>query len=268
MILFYAPGDGLGHLTRVRSVVHTLQLKDQLAVMTDAEGARRILPDADIIPLKTGVRAVLKALRPEAVYVDAFPAGIQGELSGLQFEQPAYYVARLLQWQFYCAVAGNAPPAYDCTYILESLSNDHYRALTAFSRELRPIILADPVSSCETPFHMVGQQAVWLIVHSGPVAECEELVGYARDMARMESANPAMMLIAQRNAAGLPAMDFYPAHVLFPSASRIITACGFNSMRQTEAYAARHRFLPFLRRYDDQFRRAATRRSSNALPAR
>jgi hypothetical protein len=45
-----------------------------------------------------------------------------------------------------------------------------------------------------------------------------------------------------------------------PRASRIVTACGFNVMRQTEPYRDRHTFLPFPRRYDDQFTRAARRR--------
>jgi hypothetical protein len=40
----------------------------------------------------------------------------------------------------------------------------------------------------------------------------------------------------------------------------IITGCGFNAMRQTLPYRERHRFIPFPRRYDDQFLRAARRR--------
>jgi hypothetical protein len=54
--------------------------------------------------------------------------------------------------------------------------------------------------------------------------------------------------------------NLYPATPLLPLADRILTACGFNVMRQTAAYRQQHRFLPFPRRFDDQFLRAARHR--------
>lgn len=51
--------------------------------------------------------------------------------------------------------------------------------------------------------------------------------------------------------------DIYPASMLFESAERIFTACGFNVMKQTEHFRERHFFISFERRYDDQFKRAA-----------
>src|SRR5262249_49323155 len=63
-------------------------------------------------------------------------------------------------------------------------------------------------------------------------------------------------------------LNFYPASLLFPLAERVITACGFNVMRQTESLASIHRFLPFERRFDDQFQRARRRRSLTASDSR
>ena len=54
--------------------------------------------------------------------------------------------------------------------------------------------------------------------------------------------------------------NLYPITPLLPFANRIITACGFNLMRQTAAYREQHRFLPFPRHLDDQFLRAARHR--------
>ena len=51
--------------------------------------------------------------------------------------------------------------------------------------------------------------------------------------------------------------NIYPASTLFESAERIFTACGFNAMKQTELFREKHFFIPFERRYDDQFKRAA-----------
>jgi len=49
-----------------------------------------------------------------------------------------------------------------------------------------------------------------------------------------------------------------------PIADRIITACGFNSMRQTAPYRHKHHFLPFLRRLDDQYLPAARHRAPHS----
>jgi hypothetical protein len=52
----------------------------------------------------------------------------------------------------------------------------------------------------------------------------------------------------------------YPARAYFPHADRIVTAAGFNAMRETEPMRERHRFVPYPRPLDDQFGRAAAAR--------
>jgi hypothetical protein len=104
----------------------------------------------------------------------------------------------------------------------------------------------------------------WLVVHSGPPAEILQLVAYAADLRRQAGSSAPLALIAPLGPPDLPAgtvhLDLYPAWPLFAAASRIVTACGWNSMRQTEAHRQRHHFLPFPRPLDDQFERAARRR--------
>jgi hypothetical protein len=45
----------------------------------------------------------------------------------------------------------------------------------------------------------------------------------------------------------------FPAAGYFQQATRVITACGFNVMRQSVGAIARHHFMPFERPLDDQF---------------
>jgi predicted glycosyltransferase len=62
------------------------------------------------------------------------------------------------------------------------------------------------------------------------------------------------------SAPNLTMIDVYPAWPLFERAERIVTAAGFNVMRQTEPFRAKHRFVPFPRALDDQYTRASRAR--------
>ncbi|HEX6098614.1 MAG TPA: hypothetical protein VF432_20020, partial [Thermoanaerobaculia bacterium] len=105
----------------------------------------------------------------------------------------------------------------------------------------------------------------WLIVHSGPEEEVRELVAYAEELLRV-TPNPEKILVATRCPLDLPrgfeAIDAYPVLHLFPAAQKIISAAGFNIMSETEPYRDKHHPVPFPRPFDDQFARAAARRSS------
>jgi hypothetical protein len=99
-----------------------------------------------------------------------------------------------------------------------------------------------------------------LIVHSGPEEEVRELVAYAREL------TTGRVLVATRCDLTLPngfeRIDAYPVTHLFSHATRIISAAGFNVMLETEPYRDKHHVVPFARRFDDQFARAAQRRSA------
>ena len=97
-----------------------------------------------------------------------------------------------------------------------------------------------------------------------------ELVAYARELRAAEATeggDPQLVVIAPHQPTELPGdilqLDVYPATHLFSLADRLITACGFNVMRETIPHRDRHRFLPFERRFDDQFLRAARRRGES-----
>ncbi|WP_149261152.1 hypothetical protein [Actinomadura sp. K4S16] len=255
MIVCYAAGDGLGHLTRLRAVLHTLRREGPVTVVTGSPfaadprvaGGWRVVETAD-----------LTALRPDEVIVDAFPAGLRGELARLPPGVPTTHLARLLLWDAYRPLLPADPVRFDRTYVLEELDPAHDAYLRTVSDEFAPLALTDPPSE---PVDVAG----WLIVHSGPDAETLQLVAYAEDMASAERVRPPMTLVSPARPDGLPPhiahLDVYPAGVPGPDVERIITAAGFNAVRQFAPWRDRHRMMPFPRSLDDQYTRAARARS-------
>ncbi|MFA1548709.1 hypothetical protein [Actinomadura chokoriensis] len=252
MIVCYAAGDGLGHLTRLRSVLHTLHLDGPVTVVTGS-------PFADDPRVTGGWHVVRSAagLAPDEVIVDAFPAGLKGELTRFPSGTRVTHLARLLRWEAYEPLLPGDPPVFDRTFVLEPLEPAHEAYLREVSDEVSPLALTDPPSE---PVDVDG----WLIVHSGPDLETLELVAYAQDMASAERISPPMTLVSPHRPDGLPQdiahLDLYPAYTPGPNVERIITAAGFNAVRQYAPWRERHRMLPFPRSLDDQFTRAARAR--------
>jgi hypothetical protein len=255
VIVCYAQGGGLGHLTRIRAYLHTRHPGETATILTTSAftadprvlGPHRPLP-ADALP----------TLRPSTLVVDAFPAGIEGELSASSIPPGTrtVYLARLLRWDVYRSMLAADPLHYDETWLLEELLPAH----RAYFPDAVALTLTDP--PCP-PARGVAEGS-WLIVHSGPSPEIQELIGYARDCAAAEGVHPRLILVSSGRPPDLPVdvwhIDAYPAWPLFAAAGRVITAAGFNAVRQMAPWRSKHLMLPFARRWDDQYLRAARAR--------
>ena len=262
MTVYYAPGGGRGHVTRARRVLSRLGIEDAVIV--------GMVEDSDVVTIPRelegdveGHVAWLRGLVRDHLIADTFPAGIQGELCGINAPR-IDYVARLLRWDVYRkAVHGSLFPRFVTTYIVEELTAEHDAFVRANSNSVIELDLHFPaahVPSVESPY--------WLIVHSGPDEEVRELVAYTSELRAMAAA-ACEVLVATPCALELPAgfrrVDAVPATHLYGNAEHIITAGGFNVMLETEPWRNRHTVLPFPRRFDDQFLRAARRaRKRNA----
>lgn len=277
MVLYYAMGGGLGHLTRAAAFLHTLSFAMGSAIITSSSwaddprvvgGIRAIRPPAVLEDDRDGfaawIRSTIANERPARFIVDSFPAGLLGELSGLssngQYE--TWHVARLLKWPAYSKRLGGAKlPEYDVVWETEPLHADHESALRPVARDLRHIQLTDPVPSIGVP-RIDGRH--WLVVHSGPADEVEDLLRYTIEMRTHERADVRIVLVSKArpavSAPSLSMIDVYPAWPLFERAERIVSAAGFNVMRQAAGFRGKHRFVPFSRALDDQYARASRAR--------
>jgi hypothetical protein len=253
VILYYAIGGGLGHLVRARAVLHTLGVADRAALVTASPFAAdpRVVGDLPVIRVPDAIdgdRAALRrwlgdlvaGLRPERLVADAFPAGVLGELEA-RLGVPIDHVARLLRWPRYARRLDGPLPRIDTTFAVEPLHDDHLAALQAASERVVALSLVDPPA----PPRDDAAGAV-LVVHSGPAREVRVLASLAA-----RTGHPVR--IARPSG---PDLDVYPASALFARAAAIVTAAGFNAMRQAAPFGDRHLCLPFPRPLDDQRARA------------
>lgn len=271
MLLYYALGGGLGHLVRARAFLHTLGLEEATlftsSSFADDPRVTGGLPvvrvpetlDGDRAGLRTLLEETLAETRATRLVVDAFPAGLLGELTG--WAPPPglalWHVARLLRRDRCPVDASPRLPRIDVTLVVEPLHAGHRRALESASASIRPCDLVDPPSPPPAPIE--GRHV--LVVHSGPDEETLDLVACARELAAADRRGARVVLASPARPAALPDelewRDTFPATGLFSAADRIVAAAGFNAVRQTEPFRDRRFLVPYPRRFDDQFARAS-----------
>ena len=92
---------------------------------------------------------------------------------------------------------------------------------------------------------------------SGPDAEVVEL---AERAAELRADGTLILVVSPQRPSRLPVRaqwrDVYPVGPYLTHAEGIVTAAGFNAMRETAELRARHCVVPFTRPLDDQFARA------------
>ena len=259
MIHYYAPGGGLGHLTRGRRVLEVLGIDATFVTASPYAGDARVTGGRPAIAIPKELegdpdahRTWLQSLASERMIVDTFPCGLQGELCGLDVKMDL--VARSLKWDAYRREVPGPLPKFETVWRVEELEPEHESALGACT----PLSLASPANR-QPP----TANRYWLLAHSGPAGEVRELVAYAEELRRIAKSEEPV-LVATRCDIALPEnferIDAYPVAPLFANASRIISAAGFNVMLETEPWRDKHDVVPFARRFDDQFARAARRR--------
>lgn len=286
MIVYYAFGSGLGHLTRAQAVLHTLRLHDDVTLLSSSKFAgdprvmghcnvRQMPAEMILDPARTRewINRAIEDLQPSEFYIDAFPVGLVGEFadSGAPYGIPTIYVARLLRWDRYAKLLPENPRFVDKTLIVEPLTDDHQEFVDQCSRAQSRVELVDPpqlITRADLArLDNLTAEPFWLVAHSAPPAEIYQLVTYAQEMQALERRCCRILLATDtdvgRPLEGVTVVSMYPLAPLIDQAERVITACGYNSMRQLAPYAKKHRFLPFERRFDDQFLRAARRLHAN-----
>ena len=283
MMLYYAPGGGLGHFSRAIAFIHSqpyLSVKDTVVMVAEralyslkrssfADNSWQSLRLAKIpesvfskpSSLAVWLKDWLQDHRPSQIYLDTFPAGIAGEWSDIRYEARFFYVGRFLDWQAY---PYPVIISFEKAFRVEGWHAEQEKQLVSRASCIQDISLAYPeaVLSTELEFRIKKWQAdgreVWTVVHSEPAHEAEALLNFARDLAFQDKKSPVFLVCSSldpEQQAGVYPVKLFPAYALFPWVDRIITACGFNLMQQAVAYRHKHLCMPFPRRYDDQFQR-------------
>ncbi|MDX1903755.1 MAG: hypothetical protein SFU27_06305 [Thermonemataceae bacterium] len=273
MILYYAVGGGLGHLARASAVIHTLEIpKNEIFVLTASPFAKIYFEDLPILQLpaylqkeaqfyEIWLHQQIKKYQFSEIWVDSFPAGILGELRYLAHSEVKWvYLARLLDWEAYRHLLYYIPD-YQKVFLLEKLEEAHQNFVDSMPCTKEKLLLRYPMPDFK---QQLFTEKDWLIVHSEPQEEIEELLAYAQDQAQMEKKDADFHIISP-----LPSFDttiycqfhqIYPAYPYFEQAGKIFTAAGFNSMQQSIYCIEKHHYLPFRRRFDNQFFRASQRK--------
>jgi len=251
MILYYAVGGGLGHLVRGLRVIEKLGLTGAV-IATASPHAERVCGTTPFVLVPRELernpdahRDWIRSLGAERVIADTFPGGIQGELCGL--DVPIDWVARLLRWDVYREAVPFVLPEITTTFVVEEVTHP-------LAGKIVPLDLSPE------PAPFVEEDPHWLVVHSGPDEEVRELVAYAQEVRSVSVTKPREVKIVS-------GCDVWPASELFPAAAKIITAAGFNVMLETWQWRAKHVVVPFARRFDDQFVRAARRKRLSSANA-
>ncbi len=280
MNIYYANGGGLGHLTRARAFLHQLGIERETAILTSSKFAedKRIVGDIKIMKVDENfvqnkpeyqefLQNIFSENKVEKIFLDSFPVGIIGEFADFDFgDAEVFYIARLLRWKNYSHLLNSKIPHFQKTFVLENLYSEHQKFIEKRSKELVNLKLIYP--NFETQDEKLAQKIIaekfpfWLIVHAGNENETLELLNYAEEMCEIERAKVDLILISPNQTFYKNSFDIYPASMLFPFAERIFTACGFNIIQQTKNVRHKHFFLPFERRFDNQFLRA--KRINNA----
>jgi hypothetical protein len=279
MVVFYALGGGLGHLTRARRVAAKLGLDSDAVLLTASRHASdpRVTGGLEVVEVpqrladnRSGFRrwvaAALREVQASELFVDTFPGGILGELCGLELP-PAQLVARRLRWPAYRHRLAGPLPAYEAAHVIEPLSTAHLEVLSAIARRVEPLSLSDGRPPSGPP---LLEQPHVLVVHGGPAEELNELIELAHVVRRGPQVR---VLIASprrpdRLWGGAAWCDVYPVAPHLHHAEAIVTAAGWAAMQDAERMRDRHRFMPFPRPLDDQFWRArwALRRTQRQAP--
>jgi hypothetical protein len=273
MLLYYCLGGGLGHITRYLAFCHTFAVQPDLITVCNSVKERKIdLENVKIhIPQENDIQSrdlfrrwltsVIVATRPRQFIIDAFPAGILGELCDLKIleEIECVYLARHLKWNEYQKRLQGKPPKFSRVLLLEELCPDHQAFISNLTgANVSEISLVDD----EAPQISDLPADYWLIVHSEAGEELEALWNFARETASIQDKKPAFVVVSPgKKPAFIPKevlhLDVFSAHGMFAGAAKVFSGAGFNIVRQMRPYAHKHYILPFERSLDDQFFRAS-----------
>ncbi len=190
MKLFYVMGGGLGHLYRVRTFINQFH-RSPFRILTNNPLAKKLfsLDEIEFVHDETPhelihkIQRVLNSTHYNELYVDAFPAGLFGELNDVNI-QKKIYLARRLNWSNYKSLI-KSRLRFNETLCFEELEEEHWMFIREVSESISAVNLLYPNPDItKIVKELIPQKPIWLIVHSFIIEEVESLVSYAKEVAR------------------------------------------------------------------------------------
>ena len=282
LIIYYACGGGLGHVTRGTAILRQVRRlgHGHVLAVTNAVNclplAHEGLPHLHLHARQPDefaaeVRDALKPLDPALLVVDAFPAGVVGELAELlpEFPCPRVLVCRHLK-------SGTTPapevlrPLFARVVAVEPPAPDWAEPALAVG----PVLIRDadellPRDEARRRLGVPGTAPVVLGVSSDEPEWTASFFGLlAKALAR--SCPEAVLRLASpylSTGADPHGVDHYPLLELMPGVDVVVGPAGYNLYHEAQACGVPAIFLPRERRYDDQHWRARDSRVADSPEA-
>ncbi|KXX68908.1 hypothetical protein [Flammeovirga sp. SJP92] len=278
MKLFYVLGGGLGHLTRVKRLLRTLRIEKDFMIFSTSWATKVFPADQCIIinpktyqnkkDLFHFLLTQIKQYSVTDLFIDTFPLGLfkELELEVIPSQCQLHYIARYLKWGVYMNQPVVKERRFDHTYIIDFMHQDQFHFIKKHSKKISHFKL----ESREKVKSNKKEEEFFLINHSGPKEEIQSLINLLQDHPLYTTCQLPILINTPTHftlpfSERVKVIHQYPAHLLFAQAKLIVTGCGYNSMLETLPYQEKHIFMPFQRKFDDQFERANRRKSLNAL---
>jgi hypothetical protein len=290
-VFYYALGGGMGHLVRAHAIARAFSRIDSRPFVT-LTNARFALPEVPIrlqlegrpqaVQLAELLRELLNALQPSMLVVDAFPAGILGELEPVLTEavRPKLTLLRRLQpaWIDKWELPRLLSTAYDAVALIEPGARfagypDHLRTV-----ETPPVLArnADELLASTAARAKLSHTGEAPLVAAAITGDALGDYGILRAAeSHLEAAfgrEATLLLAAPMQPVGHQARTVFPVPLMevLTGVDLVIGACGYNLAHETAALAMPAIFMPQRRTYDDQLGRAHGRliaRSGEELEA-
>lgn len=213
MVLYYAFGGGLGHLTRASAVLYTFGYhENDFLVVTSSPFANIVFKEKNFIyipddfntkpaELCSRIESIIQEFQINVFYVDSFPLGLIGEFIHMKVKKCVIrYIARLLKWNNYVSCLSNFYFRFEETFIIEPLPDVQMDYIIRNSENYKYISLKYPSSENKSDVNQILSKIsspVWLIVHSGNMDEINILQNFAAEIADIEHTKPEYLVVSQ-----------------------------------------------------------------------
>ncbi len=271
MHVFYAQGGGLGHLTRINTVVNTYKIpQNEVIIMSPSVFSKyfeyqfiKLSWNASTNQWTEPLLNYIKNNKITALYIDAFPFGLKGELIPVykQYPQLSYiYISRILKWEFYLkTVSPTMQPVFSKTLILEKLYDTHLNWIKQQSKQLEKRELTTYPDQKSVKFI---KSPYIIIAHSGGKSDVQKLCKLVIDNENLDVDVSVIVFTQVDLKINHPKFkvytNLYPISQYFKHAEKIYTGCGFNSIQELKQHRNKHIVIPFEKLFDDQFFRSQT----------